>query len=368
METGETRFRYSVEVTLQGDESMEWLTNAWYVAMYAAELLPDKLATQTILNNRLVIFRDHDGNPIALEDRCCHRNAPLSCGRLLPSGRIMCGYHGLEFDGAGRCVHNPHGNGHIPKDALVRKFHAVERHSLIWVWTGEGEPDSTTIPDLGMFDPATTQYELGRPDLIEMAVPWDLVVDNLMDLSHVSYLHDGLLGNSSTIKAETVVSQRDLQVTVSRWMPGVSPPKYFDLLLHGDGRQVDLWHDITWYAPSVLTLDVGASPAGNGRDRGTGSFAAHILTPRTEKSTAYHFMSARNNPLPRSVAEEERLASELAELRREAFAGQDEPMMLSQFENIEWYGGDVQGVFLSVDGGVVRWRRVMAELLKRDRG
>lgn len=342
---------------------MNWLKNAWYVAMYARDLALGELVGRTLLNERVVLFRDEAGRPVALEDRCPHRNAPLRTGKLLGNGRVMCGYHGLEFDASGHCVRNPHGNELIPKNCMVRSYPIVEKYTMLWVWTGEAPADPALIPDLSRFDPATTTHKLGRPDWLRMEAPWELIVDNLLDLSHVSFLHDGLLGNSQMIKADVQVKQDGNTVTVSRWMPSGPPPKFTDLMMHNDGALVDQWHDITWYAPSVLVLDVGSVEPGGGRSNGTGNFAVHLLTPETEGSTLYHFMSARNNPLPRTEDEEAHLAAQLAEMRRIAFAEQDGPMIKDQYDTIRHYGGEMKSVMLTVDAGVVRWRRVMAGLL-----
>ena len=99
----------------------QFLRNAWYVAMWAENLAPEQLVPRTILGEPLVFFRAPDGTASAIEDRCPHRFAPLSRGRWLPSGRIQCGYHGLEIDGSGACVYNPHGNHHIPPAARKAK-------------------------------------------------------------------------------------------------------------------------------------------------------------------------------------------------------------------------------------------------------
>src|SRR5260221_13396041 len=126
---------------------MEFLRNAWYVALWSEALKPGELTARTILDERLVFFRRADGSAAALTDRCPHRFAPLHLGHLLPGDRIRCGYHGLEFDSFGACVRNPHGAGKIPATAQVRTFPVVEKHTAVWVWMGESPADLSTIPD-----------------------------------------------------------------------------------------------------------------------------------------------------------------------------------------------------------------------------
>jgi vanillate O-demethylase monooxygenase subunit len=339
-----------------------WPRNAWYAAMYGHDLPAGQLVARTILGEGIALFRDAAGQACALEDACPHRNAPLSAGRVLDGGRVMCGYHGLEFDTAGTCVRNPHGSGRIPAAAAVRSYPVCEQFGVIWVWMGDRPADPTTLFDLGAFAP-DSGYVVGKPDWLLMEAPCDLIVDNLLDLSHVSFLHDGVLGNAETIAAQTTLKQDGQAITVERFMAGVAPPEYFNLLYRGDDRPVDMWHSIRWEPPASLFLDVGCTAAGASRDAGTGVFAAHLLTPRTATTTMYHFLGARYNPLPRDEADNARIQARLAELRRLAFAGQDEPMIRAQHAVISARGGKMQTVALEIDAGVIRWRRIMDGLL-----
>jgi phenylpropionate dioxygenase-like ring-hydroxylating dioxygenase large terminal subunit len=341
-----------------------WIRNGWYVAMGSAELAVGKLAARTVLGEPIVLLRNARGEVSALEDRCAHRGAPLSLGKLtVGDTRVQCPYHGLEFDMTGQCVRNPHGNGHVPSGCRVRSYPVVERYGMLWVWTGDGEPDPGKLPAFDMLDPPDVRSR-SQVAVVRMAVPYEYILDNLLDLSHVSYLHDGLLGNEETIAAETKVTQEGNAVTVERFMPGVVPPEYFDLIFRQDGKKIDMWQNITWVPPASLLLDVGATAPGRPRSEGTGNWAGHFLTPETETSTLYHFVAVRQNPIPRNEADEARVMSRLAELRKAAFAGQDEPMIRAQYENIARAGSRFTPRLLSVDAGVVRWRRVMDGLVK----
>jgi phenylpropionate dioxygenase-like ring-hydroxylating dioxygenase large terminal subunit len=342
---------------------MQWLNDAWYVAMYARDLVGGKLEARTLLDEPLVLFRAEDGRAVALEDRCPHRNAPMRLGHVTDAGQLVCGYHGLVFDGAGQCVRNPHGNGRIPAGARIKRYPVVERHSLIWVWMGASEPNEAMIPDLSFIDPAVSPYTLGLPDKLCMNAPWHLMVDNLMDLSHANTLHDGLLGNSEMDGVDIAVREEGDSVTISRAMQNVTPPKVIDLMMGNDGRRLDLWHEVTWHLPSVLVLDIRSGYPGTHRDNGTGNLAVHALTPQSRDSTLYHYMSARLNPLPRTAEEEAQLRTQLGEFRRIAFAEQDAPMLRGQHETISHFGGKIEGVMLQVDAGVARWRKLMMQRL-----
>ena len=125
-----------------------YLRNNWYQAAWASELSEAPLA-RTLLDEPIVFFRTGAGIA-ALQDRCPHRFAPLSAGRF-QGGTVTCGYHGLTFDGSGRCVHNPYGP--ITEPMKVRSYPVAERHSAIWIWMGAQErADEALIPDVSFID------------------------------------------------------------------------------------------------------------------------------------------------------------------------------------------------------------------------
>ncbi|MEJ0069391.1 MAG: Rieske 2Fe-2S domain-containing protein [Pseudomonadota bacterium] len=111
-----------------------FVTNAWYVAAWSSEIGRQPLG-RTLLNEPIVLFRDAAGRAAALEDRCCHRAMPLSRGEPAAGG-LRCGYHGLVFDGAGRCVEIPTQKT-IPASLKVRSFPVEERDDLVWIWMGD---------------------------------------------------------------------------------------------------------------------------------------------------------------------------------------------------------------------------------------
>ncbi|MCX7282972.1 MAG: aromatic ring-hydroxylating dioxygenase subunit alpha [Novosphingobium sp.] len=122
-----------------------YLYNTWYVAGWA-DGLGEAAQQRTFLEQPVALFRDEQGVAQAVSGRCPHRFAPLGHGQVV-EGTLMCPYHGLRFDGAGRCVHNPHPGGQLP-DALLRVYPLVERHALLWIWMGDAAAaDQALIPD-----------------------------------------------------------------------------------------------------------------------------------------------------------------------------------------------------------------------------
>ena len=167
---------------------MAFVQNAWYVAAMSREIAGEPLA-RTVLDTPLALFRAADGSAAAILDICPHRFAPFSMGKIV-NGRLQCPYHGLEFQGDGRCGHNPHGKGATPSALRVRALPIVERDSLIWVWTGDpAQADASKIPNFDcLVDPARVTVR-GHS---RVECNYRLLVDNLMDLGHSQYVHGAL--------------------------------------------------------------------------------------------------------------------------------------------------------------------------------
>ena len=108
--------------------SSGYVRNAWYVAAWSDDVGDGQLVPRTVMNEPIVLYRKADGSPAALHDRCPHRFAPLSMGKIVNGDGVQCPYHGLEFDASGACTLNPHGTKNIPPRARVRSFPAIEKH------------------------------------------------------------------------------------------------------------------------------------------------------------------------------------------------------------------------------------------------
>jgi len=351
---------------MTSDASARFLRNIWYVAAWSADIAAGALFSRKLLGESIVFFREPGGTIAALADYCPHRFAPLHLGSIQPGGRLRCGYHGLEFDGHGACVHNPHGNGAIPPAANVPAYPVVERHGIVWIWLGSRAADPALIPDFSIFDDAGDR--LGRNDHIVFDANIEFVTTNLLDLSHVSFLHDGILGNAETIAADIDVRQDGLTLYVTREQTDVPIPALYRLSHKPDVERGDLWRIMRWDAPGCMILDAGTTDPGAARDEGSGYYGIHLLTPETATTTHYHFSSVRRaSSTPASA--DPAVKSEIARLRRLAFEGQDAPMMAAQqhtVRDLEAQGRMLRPALLSVDAGPARYRRIMDQLLALD--
>src|SRR3954465_13551537 len=115
----------------------DWPRNCWYVAAYDVELKRE-LLPRKIAGRNLVMYRREDGRPVALENACWHRLMPLSEGQI-EGDNVACGYHGLVFNGEGRCVFMP-SQKTINPAARVRSYPAVERPRVVGVGTRRAAP------------------------------------------------------------------------------------------------------------------------------------------------------------------------------------------------------------------------------------
>ena len=339
---------------------MKYLQNCWYVALWGNDLAEGAVVQRRILGVPLAIYRDHEGHISALTNACPHRFAPLSEGKVTDEGMLQCPYHGLQFNAQGKCVHNPHGGGVIPRAAQVRAYAAVEKDGVIWVWMGNQTPDVDLIPDYPLLaDPTMLR---SRMDWLCINARYELVIENLLDLSHVGFLHDGILGNRETAAAKIHVDQEQNRIRIGREMTNVTCPGLFDLLYRRDGGRVDMWTNITWTAPATLINDAGVVDVGEDKSAGTGIFGHHFLTPESEHTTLYHFCAVMQNPTPQ--ASQESVRQQLSDLRRKAFDEQDNVIIAAQQKALLDPAVDTSSpVLMDVDAGPVRFRRLLDRLI-----
>lgn len=270
-----------------------FMRNCWYVAAWDHELT-DGFVARTILDEPVVLFRAADGKAYALEDRCCHRSLPLSQGKLLESS-LQCGYHGLEFAFDGKCVNVP-GQSAVPPGAAVRAFPVIERWRWVWIWMGDPDlADPDLVPDYHWNDdPEWTSYG----DLFHVEGDYRLMVDNLLDLSHIQYLHVNTLGAAGDKDADITVGRDGGKVHVSRWVMDTPPAPFYAHAL-GTNANVDRWQNIAFLPPCHIVIEAGSAIAGTGaregdRSRGVEIYSNHTLTPESETSTHYFWHNARN--------------------------------------------------------------------------
>lgn len=336
-----------------GTGGMMFHRNAWHAAALPREL-GRELLRRTILGENVLLYRRQDGSPVALIDRCPHRFAPLSRGTL-HGDVVECKYHGLRFDGSGRCVLNPHG-GVISTSMHVRSHPVAERHGLVWIWMGPPEAASPqTIPDLSYMVAAGARTVHSH---IEARYRYDILVDNLLDISHIEYLHVGSFSSGAAESGETKVRLEGDSVIVTRLVFGSPPPPRYRSVLPD---LVDLSFTIHWHPGQVIQFEWRATPAG--RDWAEGrllSRFAHIATPATQATTQYFMSVTRHHDIDDAELDEDIARYQVGVVQRE-----DGPMLeaiAAEMDGAEL--ADLHPVLLPTDVGAMQVRRVMTRLLR----
>lgn len=336
---------------------MSFLTNCWYVAAWADELGAEMLPRQ-LLGQPVVMFRRRDGVAVALADRCPHRFAPLHMGKLVDD-TIECAYHGLKFDCSGKCTFNPHGNGMIPARAMVQSYPVVERYKLLWIWMGDAaEADDSAIPEFDFLSDPTFQNVKGYT-LADGH--YELMTDNIMDLGHIEFLHPGLLGSDAVRKAQTEIIQKGNTVYSNRLTSNEVLPPVLQTWYEAGDRVVQRWLNVRWDPAATMKLTVGVLPNGEAKEDAHESHGCHLMTPATDTTTHYFWAQGRNWGTPDPKMDALRLDS-----LRKAFDTQDKPMIEAVQRNMGTTDLDaLQPVMLATDGGPVRARRVLKQLISQ---
>ena len=167
------------------------LQQAWYTVARSPDLARQALAVR-LLGRDYVVWRDGAGAVVAAPDRCPHREAPLSIGRL-DGGELECAYHGWRFGEAGRCVLVPSANEGVPvpPKAHLATIHAAERYGLVWLCPGE---PASGIPEVPYdTDPA---YRRLNVDVECWSASATRMTDNFLDISHFPFVHTGTFGRA----------------------------------------------------------------------------------------------------------------------------------------------------------------------------
>ena len=337
---------------------MTYLANSWYMAGWARELSAGPIARR-ICDIPIVVFRDTPTTVAALHDRCPHRFAPLSFGDV-ETGGIRCRYHGLAFDRTGACVANPHGP--VPAAARVQSFPVVERSGALWLWVGEAAPDEANLPDFSFID-AVPASATSR-DYLHVGADYRIVVDNILDLSHVDHLHRDTLGRGGpggsgtfTGVTPTVSREGNDRLTLNWKVEGAvaRPLEQPAMGLSGD-QTISRSTRLVWTAPSVMSLATTVRSEGETAHRFDNT---HVLTPETSSTSHYFFSSTRD-----FAVEDENLNAEIAATRRRVFLEEDEWMCRGVQDRME--GADfwaLRPALMRTDTAAGQARRMLKRLI-----
>jgi len=339
-----------------------FLKNAWYVACTPDEIDGRPLGRR-ICGEAMAIYRSAEHGVVAVEDFCPHRGAPLSLG-FLRDGHLICGYHGLVIGGDGKCVAMP--GQRVQGFPANRVFPTVERHGFVWVWPGDvALADPARIHPLHWADSPEWVYGGG---LFNVGCGYRLMIDNLMDLTHETYVHASSIGQQEIEEAPVNTKVHGDEVVTSRFMQGIMAPPFWRTALRGNGLAddvpVDRWQVCRFTPPSHVLIEVGVAHAGRGGYDApdalkASSIVTDFITPETDTSIWYFWgMARRFNPADRALTEAIRagqhtiFSEDLALLERQQRNLLDRP--------------DRVLMKLNIDAGGVHARRVLDRLIAEE--
>src|SRR5882757_1926917 len=327
-----------------------WVRNAWYVAGWLPEFAPGAIHARTIIDQPIALYRTADGGLAALEDRCCHRFAPLSMGRL-EGDDLRCMYHGLKFAPDGRCIEIP-GQALIPQSACVRRYPVAVRGGWVWLWMGEAAAaDPAAIPP---------SLALDDPDYL-------LNDDNLLDLSHLSFAHEKTLGLDMPQWADERPRMLALErgLRVQRWLTGHAPRGFLKKTV---GERADVWNSYDFVFPGVFLQRTSFYPAGTAQQSGGREPDRPPLFHRIDVQAVTPVAARTSRDFYAAGARESDIEADkldrLSAVTETAF-GEDKSLIEGQQKLIDLEPGR-RMLPTSLDAGPTRFRRLVEDLLATD--
>jgi phenylpropionate dioxygenase-like ring-hydroxylating dioxygenase large terminal subunit len=335
-----------------------FVRNVWYVAAWDHEI-GRALLPRMILGMPVVLFRTEDGTPVALQDRCCHRNAPLSVGRL-KGDELECGYHGLRYDRTGACVEVP-SQTLVPPGARIASYPLVEKNRWVWIWMGErAQADPALIPDLFWHD--SPQWK-AIGDRFHVKGHYQLMIDITLDQTHSRYVHPNSLGSADKVRFKPKLSRDGRALRCERLIPDSDPPPMWAKVAGITGN-ADQWNIWRYLPPNIICFDVGIGPVGSGvlqgdRSKGVTGHNTHGLTPETDRTTHHFWVAARNFAL-----EDEALTKQLSGIRNVFL--EDVAMVENVQRTMEAFPG-APNIDVGSDSPTIQARSLVTQLLEDER-
>jgi vanillate O-demethylase monooxygenase subunit len=336
--------------------------NTWYVACTPAEI-DDKPLGRQICGERIVFYRGAEGKVAALEDFCPHRGAQLSLGQVC-EGKLVCGYHGLTMGCDGKAVSMP--GQRVQGFPQIRSYPVVERYGFIWVWPGDAAlADDNKIAHLEWA--GNPEWAFGG-GMYHIHCDYRLMVDNLMDLTHETYVHTTSIGQKEIDQVPVTTRVEGETVVTSRFMENVMAPPFWRANLRGnnlaDDVPVDRWQVCRFTPPSHVLIEVGVAHAGKGgynaepNDK-VYAIVVDFLSPETETSMWYFWGMARNfNPKDKA------LTAQIRDGQAKVFS-EDLAVLEAQQANLTRYPNR-KLLALNIDAGGVQSRRMIDRLIAQE--
>lgn len=336
----------------------QFIKNTWYFAAYTEELEPGGLLSRKIAGVNVLIWANTAGEITAMEDSCPHRMVPLSLGKHEGDG-VRCAYHGIKY-GADGCLDNPYGPA--TKSLCPNIYTLVSRHGVLWVWLGNSElADPADIPEVAWIGDTPDTAIFRRHLLVE--ANHQLLVDNILDLSHADHLHPDTLGGGGISSAVNTVTVRDDGLT-ARWDWGGQPVlPLFRLTMPTPETIADSSIEVIWWPSGVMTLENKGKPVDHPDHPGYRVMSSHVMTPADDEHTHYFYAVNRN-----FLMDDAEFNKQMEAGFYQAFACEDKPLIEAQqaalgHQNIM----DMGPRMFAIDKAPVQARRIFDKQLEAER-
>lgn len=340
------------------DRHTPFVFNAWYVAAFGEELGKGLLARQ-LLGKRVVMYRASSGEPVALEDRCPHRSYPLSAGTR-DGDTIVCGYHGLRFNTEGDCVEVP-SQPNCPKNIGTRRYALAERGPLVWIWMGQADQaDESQLPPQDWLLDASWKTSHGY---LGLKASYVRLHENLLDLTHLSYLHANTFGTPDYAKAQYDTEIGDGVFSLQRNVVPTTLPALWakPTGLEGVASAARIARSVFW-SPAMHEVNVRFydSALAEGQRPEFRIRTAHLPTPETATSTHYFVVHGRD------FAQNDEAMTEF--MHRNLFAAFQEDVdgLALQEERLAEAGDELYEISVAADAASVAMRRYLKQRVERE--
>lgn len=264
----------------------------WWIVAYSSEVSRAILG-RSILGERIILYRTEQGEAVALSGICPHRSFPLEKSRLVDDN-VQCGYHGFTFGKDGGCMLVPSQSG-IPTNSSLRRYPVQERGNLIWIWTGEEDnADPALLPDLAAIGIGNPDWTFEEHPLMTIKGRYTLLIDNLMDLSHASYIHeDSIPGSDAIVRIPAELIDIEKSLNVVRCGKSLPLNPYISLQFPDQQEKIDQHFDAEFFGPALIRTGGTTYDSATGEELGTLNFI-HGITPEGPNSVHYFVVTARN--------------------------------------------------------------------------
>lgn len=333
--------------------------NGWYVAAFLHEV-NRSLLSRWILNEPVVLYRTQDGVPVALDGRCPHRHFPLakSC---LKGDEIECGYHGITFGPDGHCTRVP-SQSHVPKTYKVKKYAVAEHGMWLFIWPGDpDEADPSLLPDLASMGWEESRFRFEPFYSLEVSGRYQLLNDNLLDLTHLAFLHGSSIGVEGNASAPEEREETDLVLKSRRFMTNV-PIMPAQQGMFGYDGPVDRLAGMDFHLPGfhagIDEMSIPLDHPTRGGEKLTEHRVFHAVTPAKLNSCNYYFGMGGVMTDEEFARTKEFLVPVIEE---DAMATREIEEMLS---SLGYYPDELM---LKSDVGAVQGRRKLQAMMDRER-